>query len=94
MESSNRIAIDVHEFHEALGIESGTQSSDARRWAGAAAEKWDKVRESSVEGVGTVKHLGGETLVKASSVRGKLADKIADRKLRRGEDDRESPAQG
>ena len=94
VESSNRIAIDVHEFHEALGIESGTQSSDARRWAGAAAEKWDKVRESSVEGVGTVKHLGGETLVKASSVRGKLADKIADRKLRRGEDDRESPAQG
>ena len=49
VESSNHVAVEVHEFHELLGIESGRESSEARRWSEAAAERWDKVRETGAE---------------------------------------------
>ena len=87
VESSNHVAIGVHDFHGLLGIESGRQSSEARRWTDAAAERWDKVRETGAEGVDTVRRFGNETLDQARSVKDKLSDRIAERKLRRREDD-------
>ena len=55
VQSSNHVATGVHEFHELLGIESGRESSEARRWREAAAERWDKARETGAESVDAVK---------------------------------------
>ena len=85
--SSNHVATEVHEFHELLGIESGHESSETRRWGEAAAERWEKARSTGVQGVDGVKRLGGEARGRASSVKGKLSDRIAERKLRRSEGD-------
>ena len=41
VKSSNHVAAEIDEFHELLGIESGRESSEARRWREAAEEGWD-----------------------------------------------------
>jgi hypothetical protein len=89
VESSNHVAADVHDFHRLLGIESGRESSEARRWRKAAAEQWGRVRASGGQGIDNVKRLGSETRGQARSVRDKLSEKIAERRLRRREDDEE-----
>jgi hypothetical protein len=92
--SSNHVALEVHDFHELLGIESGSASSEARRWKDAAAERWDLARATGASSVDTVKNLGGETRDQAKSVKGKLSKRIAERKLRRSEDDRHDDEHG
>ena len=87
VESSNHVAVDVHDFHGLLGIESGRESSEARRWGDAAAERWDKTRETGAQGIDAAKRFGSEALGQARSVKGKLSDKFAERKPRRSEDD-------
>lgn len=87
VESSNHVAISVHEFLEPLGIESGRESAEATRWVDAANERWDQARESGADGIETVKRFGNETRDQARSVRDKLSNKIAERKLRRSDDD-------
>ena len=89
VESSNRVAIGVHEFHGLFSIASDRQSSEATRWMHAAAERWAKVRETGTESIDTVKHFGHETRSQAKSVKDKLADRIAERNLRRSEHDEE-----
>jgi hypothetical protein len=87
VKSSHHVAAGVHEFHELLGIESGRESSEARRWREAAAERWDKARATGAQGIDSVKRFGAETRGQAGSVRDKLSDRIAERKRRRREDD-------
>jgi hypothetical protein len=89
VESSNHVAIDLDDFHGLLGIESGRHSSEATRWVDAAAERWDKVRETGAESIDTVRRFGNETRGQARSVRDTLSDRIAQRKFRRREDDQE-----
>jgi hypothetical protein len=86
VKSSNHVAAEVHEFHELLGIESGRESSEARRWSEAAAERWDSARATGASSVDTVKNLGGETRDQAKSMKDKLSNRIAERKLRQSED--------
>ncbi|MEU9060706.1 hypothetical protein AB0D13_18105 [Streptomyces sp. NPDC048430] len=88
VQSSNHVATSVCEFHMLLGIEAGGQSSEARRWAHAAAEARDKALEAGAKGVDTARSLGGETLDRAGSVTGKLSSGIAERvRRRRGRDE-------
>ncbi|MGW4229263.1 hypothetical protein ACWEF9_08235 [Streptomyces sp. NPDC004980] len=82
VQSRNHVAAGVHDFHGRLGIESGRQSSEARRWAEAAAEVRDKALETGAKGVGAARSLGNETLDRASSVKGKLSSGIAERTRR------------
>lgn len=49
--SSNHVAIAVVDFEARLGIESGRQSLDGRRWADAATEAKDEMLETGAEGV-------------------------------------------
>jgi hypothetical protein len=86
VESSKRVAVGVHGLHEVLGIESGSEALEARRWSDAAGDSWDKVRETGGEGIDSVKRLGSEAGARARSAKGKLADKIAERKSRRVDD--------
>ena len=87
VKSSNHVAAGVNEFHELLGIESGRESSEARRWREAAAERWDSARATGAQGIDTVKQFGSKTRGQARSVKDKLSGRIAERKLRRSEDD-------
>lgn len=63
--SSNHVSAEVHEFRETIGIEFRGESSNARPWKEAAAERWGKVRDTGATGVDTVKHLGVGTIVHA-----------------------------
>jgi hypothetical protein len=85
--SSNLVAVEVHEFHELLGIESGHAASETRRWSEAAAERWDKARAAGGQGIDGAKRFGSEARGQASSVKGRLSDRIAERKLRRSKGD-------
>ncbi|MEU7056741.1 hypothetical protein [Streptomyces sp. NPDC046197] len=80
--SSNRVSASVHDFHGRLGIESGRQSSEARRWTDAAAEAMDKVLEAGEEGVDAAWRVGSETLDLAGSVTDKLSSELAGRARR------------
>ncbi|MGW5211174.1 hypothetical protein ACWEQO_08155 [Streptomyces sp. NPDC004051] len=89
VQSSNHVVTGVHDFHARLGIESGRQSSEARRWVEAAAEVKDKAFETGAKGVSAARSLGNETLDRASSVKGRLSSEIAERtRRRRGEEQR------
>jgi hypothetical protein len=92
--SSNHVAAGVHDFHGRLGIESGRQSSEARRWMDAAAEARDKALETGAKGVDAARSLGNETLDRASSVKVKLSGVIADRARRRRGDMEERGEEG
>jgi ABC-type lipoprotein export system ATPase subunit len=87
VKSSNHVVAEVRELREMLGIESGRESAEARRWKEAAAERWDTARATGAQGVDSVKHFGSETRGQARSMKNKFAEKIAERKLRRHEDD-------
>jgi hypothetical protein len=89
VKSSNHVAAEVLEFHELLGIESGRESSEARRWREAAAEDWDTARATGAQGIDTAKRFGSKTSGQVRSARDKLSDKIAERKLRQRKDDEE-----
>lgn len=87
VEASNHVALGIQAFHGLLGIESGRQSSEAKRWVDAAAEHTDRVLEYGTETVEIVKQLGHETLGQARSVKARVSDRIAEQKLRQRADD-------
>ncbi|MEU6552834.1 hypothetical protein ABZ915_21490 [Streptomyces sp. NPDC046915] len=75
--SSNLVATGVHDFHGRLGIESGRQSSEERRWVDAATEARDKALETGAKGVDAAINLGNGSLDQAGSAMGKLSSGIA-----------------
>ncbi|WP_416977406.1 hypothetical protein [Streptomyces sp. T028] len=89
VQSSNHVVTGVHDFHARLGIESGRQSSEARRWGEAAAEVKDKALETGAKGVGAARSLSNVTLDRASSVTGRLSNEIAQRARRLRGDEKE-----
>ena len=91
--SSNHVALAVGEFHGRLGIERGRQSLEARRWTDAATEVRSKVLQTGADGVGAARRLGNDTFDRARSARGQLSRRIAERPLRRREDDKEADAE-
>lgn len=80
--SSNHVVAGVHDFHGRLGIESGRQSSEARRWVDAAAEARDMALETGAKGVDAAISFGNETLDLAGSVADKLSSDLAERARR------------
>jgi hypothetical protein len=94
VQSSNRIASGVHDFNVRLGIESGHQSSDARRWMDAATEAKDKALDTGSKGVDAAKSLGNETLSRANSIKGRLSGGIADLARLRHDKDKEGKEEG
>jgi hypothetical protein len=86
--SRNHVAIGVHDFHERLGIESGRQPSEAKRWVDAAVEARDDALETGARGVDAAGRLGKETLDRARSMTGRFSGGITERVLRwRGDGD-------
>lgn len=83
VQSREQVASVVADFHGRLGIESGPQSLEAKRWADAASEVRDKVLETGAERVDVSRRLGNEALDRARSAQGRLSSGIAERALRR-----------
>ena len=94
VESREHVASAVADFHGRLGIESGRQSLEARRWVDAAAEFRDKALEAGAERVDASRRRGNEALDRARSVKGTLSSGIAERALRRRGDDEERDEEG
>jgi hypothetical protein len=61
MQSGEHAAIAVADFRGRLGIESGRQSLEAKRWVDAAAEFRDKVFETGAERVAASRRRGYKT---------------------------------
>lgn len=80
--SSKHVTEEVLALHGILGIESESHSADAKKWKSAAGERWDKVRETSVDGLDVAKGLGSSGLSQVKSVKGKLGGKIGDLRRR------------
>jgi hypothetical protein len=94
VQSGEHVASAVAEFHGRLGIESGRQSLEAKRWVDAASEVKGKVLETGAERVDASRRLGNEALDRARSVQGRLSSGIAERAHRlRGGDDEEHDEQ-
>lgn len=68
VDSSNHVVAGVHDFHGRLGIESGRQSLEAKRWVDAATDVRDKVLETGTGGVDAARRFGNETRDRASEV--------------------------
>jgi hypothetical protein len=95
VQSREHVASVVADFQGRLGIESGRQSLEAKRWVDAASEVRDKVLETGAERVDVSRRLGNEALDRARSVQGRLSSGIAERALRRrGGEDEERDEQG
>jgi hypothetical protein len=95
VQSREHVASAVADFHGRLGIESGRQSLEAKRWVDAASEVRDKVLETGAERVDVTRRLGYEALDRARSVQGRLPSGFAERALRRrGGEDGERDEQG
>jgi hypothetical protein len=89
VDSSNHVAIAVGEFQGSLGIDSGRRSLEARRWVEAASQAKESALETGSDSVDAIKRLGTGTVQRAKSARGGISKRIAERPLRRHEDDRE-----
>ena len=66
VKSSIQVANGVMEFRGRLGIESGHESKEAKRWGQAAVEVRDKVIASASEGASAASRLGSETIDRAT----------------------------
>ena len=77
VQSSEKVALAVADFHGPLGIESGHESVEARAWSDAATELKGKVFETGVEGLDASLRLGNETLDRAKSMTGRISGGIS-----------------
>lgn len=66
VKSSNRVASDVLDFRGNLGIESGHEAKEAKRWGKAAAEVGEKVFASASEGATAAARFGTSSLDRAT----------------------------
>lgn len=66
VKSSNKVAVDVLEFRERLGVMSEHETTDAKRWAQAVAEVGARVRVSATEGAIAAARLGTATADRAT----------------------------
>ncbi|WP_369134646.1 hypothetical protein [Modestobacter sp. I12A-02662] len=77
VQSSEKVALAVADFHGPLGIETGHEFVEARAWADAATELKGKVFETGAEGLDVSLRLGTETLDRAKSVTGRISGGIS-----------------
>ncbi|MCO5314112.1 MAG: hypothetical protein M9952_14395 [Microthrixaceae bacterium] len=78
--SVNAVAHDVGSFHHVLGIESGQDPAEAKRWKQAMAERWSDALEAGADGVDELKRFGDEAKNRAGATKNKLAVRFAERR--------------
>lgn len=86
--ASHHVGTAVAEFHGRLGINSGWQSVEARRWADAAAQARAKALETGGDGVDAARRLGKGTVRTAKSAGVEVFRRVGERPfLRRSPSD-------
>ncbi len=83
----NRVAIEVGDFHSAMGLDTDADSTAARRWREAAADRLDRARATGSQGVDGAKRVANETGKRASSARSRIAENLAARRHRHDSED-------
>jgi hypothetical protein len=68
VKSSNQITTGVLDFRGRLGIESGHEAKDAKRWGQAAAEVRDKLLAAASEGANAAERFGAGTFDRTTEV--------------------------
>ncbi|GAA1733522.1 hypothetical protein [Microbacterium paludicola] len=66
VKSSNQVATGVLDFRGRLGIESGHEAKDAKRWSQAFVEAGEKVRVSATEGAAAAARFSTSTVDRAT----------------------------
>lgn len=82
VETADRTAQALDDFHELLGIEATHATIEARRWGNAATEVRERALASGAEGVDAAKRFGNEARDKARAATGKISNRIAERSER------------
>lgn len=72
------VAVNVVSFRDGLGITSGRDSLEAKRWLAAVVETKDQVLKAGAEGVEAASKFGASTLQRARSATDKLAIKVSE----------------
>ncbi|GAA4166299.1 hypothetical protein GCM10022286_30750 [Gryllotalpicola daejeonensis] len=85
--ATNGVGAAVDTFHDRIGIDSDRAEVGARRWLEAAADVRDKALEAGADGVGAARRAGDEAVDRARLVTGRIASNIAERALRKRDDD-------
>jgi len=86
--SRNQVGTAVVDFQGLLGIESGRQTVEARRWAEAAASVRDRALDAGIDRVEAAKRFSVDSRDRARSATTRLSGEIAQRTRRRGGGDR------
>ncbi|ACQ82151.1 conserved hypothetical protein [Beutenbergia cavernae DSM 12333] len=84
--SSNNVTVAAVDLRDALGLEGGPLTLEARRWVDAAVDARDRVLESGAEGIDATRRIGNETIDRTRSAAGKVSRDLAERIPRRRRD--------
>ncbi|GAA4264444.1 hypothetical protein [Frondihabitans peucedani] len=79
VQTSNRVATGIGDFHEVLGIEADRESLSAKRWRDAAGDLKDDAIENGADGIELVGRFGGSVLKRARTITADMADQVAER---------------
>ena len=85
--SRNHVGASVVDFQGLLGIDSGRQPVEARRWAHAVTDVREKAFEVGAGRVDAAKRFGTESRDRARSATGRLSGEIAQRTRKRRDAD-------
>lgn len=86
VQSSNHVTSDIYGLYETLGIESGAQQMEARRWMEAAAQVRDRAVEGAAGagagGIDAAKRAGNLSVDRAKTAKDKVSTEFAARARR------------
>ena len=94
VQASNRVSLGLIRFHERLGIDSGHDLDDAKRWTRALGEAVDDARDATGRGAAAVRRSGEETWEKAAATVGSLDIEPATTRARKAAEQMRSGAAG
>ena len=83
--SSAHLSAAVADLHGCLGIESGLQELETRRWKDAATDARQSAIKSGAGGLDAAKRLGAETVHRTKAVPGKVSSRLPTRSAGRGD---------
>jgi hypothetical protein len=87
VESCRSIALTIIEISVLFGISTQDQSSEARKWVDAASERIEATRKVTADTAVAVQHISKEAASTAKLLKGKVSDKLAERKRRPADDE-------
>lgn len=85
VESCRTIAISLIEVSTIFGFTTSEEKAEAKRWVEAASERIEATRQATAGTAEAVHHVSREAASTAKALKGKMAEKLGDRKRTKGE---------